>query len=192
MKQYLKALSHLTAVILMTPILLSYFFFKMVFGKTVFSGFSQFVSLFPGKLGSYLRIAFYRFAMTSCSRDCVIGFGTLFSQVDTEIGERVYVGPQCNIGSCKIEADCLIASGVHIMSGNAQHHFDSADVPVQQQGGIYEKITIGEDTWIGNGSLVMANIGKKCVVGAGSVVIREVPDHSIIAGNPAKLIRSRR
>ena len=121
----------------------------------------------------------------------MIGFGTLFAQMDTEISKGVYIGPQCNIGMCKIGENCLIASGVHIMSGSMQHGIDDIDTPIQQQKGDYKKIEIGEDSWIGNGSMVMANIGKKCVIGAGSVVTKEVPDFSIVAGNPAKLIRSR-
>ena len=191
MTQYLKLVAHLVAALLIAPVLILYFLCRLVDGNSAFAGFAQFLSLFPGKIGSYFRIAFYRFAMTRCSRDCLIGFGTLFSQPDTEIGERVYIGPQCNIGSCKIEPDCLIASGVHIMSGSAQHKFEALDIPIQQQGGSYLKIQIGEDTWIGNGALVMANVGKKCVIGAGSVVVSDVSDYSVMGGNPAKLIKTR-
>lgn len=129
--------------------------------------------------------------MTACNSDSVIGFATIFSQKDTEIGRGVYIGPQCNIGMCKIGNDSLIASGVHIMSGSMQHNFDDLETPVQQQGGRYSKIEIGEDSWIGNGSLVMANIGKKCIIGAGSVVTKDVEDYSIMVGNPARKIKSR-
>ena len=129
--------------------------------------------------------------MINCATDCRIGFGSLFSQADTEIGARVYIGPQCNIGSCVIGDDSLIASGVHIMSGRAQHGFEDIDAPIQQQQGVYQKIIVGEDTWIGNGALVMANVGNKCIVGAGSVVTKNFPDYSIIAGNPAQLIKTR-
>ena len=191
MKQRVKLVVHLVFVLFISPVLILYYLNKIVFREHTFAGFSQFLSLFPGKIGSYCRIAFYRFTMTRCHYDCLIGFGTLFSQSDTEIGKGVYVGPQCNIGSCRIESDCLIASGVHIMSGNSQHKFEDLDIPIQQQGGTYFKIQIGEDTWIGNGSLVMANVGKKCIIGAGSVVTRDVPDYSIMAGNPARLIKSR-
>ena len=86
----------------------------------------------------------------------------------------------------------LIASGVHIMSGSTQHNFDNLDRPIQQQGGVYTKIQIGEDSWIGNGALIMANIGKKCIIGAGAVVTKDVADYSIMVGNPAKLIQTRK
>ncbi len=191
MKSNLKQTIAALFVLLVFPLVLLYQITTVVSGNKCFAGFSQLLSLIPGKFGSYLRIAFYRMTMTSCENDIVIGFGTLFSQQDTEIGTRVYIGPQCNIGMCKIGADTLIASGVHIMSGSGQHLFEELDKPIQQQGGEYRKVEIGEDSWIGNGSLVMANIGKKCIVGAGSVVTRDVEDYSIIAGNPAKLIKSR-
>ena len=191
MKSAFKKALSIFFVIFILPIYVLYIFNMLLFKGKSFSGFSQFLSLIPGKIGSYCRIGFYRLTMTYCHDECVIGFATLFSQQDTEIGKGVYIGPQCNIGMCRIGDNSLIASGVHIMSGSMQHNFDDLDNPIQQQGGHYSKIEIGEDSWIGNGSLIMANIGKKCIIGAGSVVTKDVEDYSIMVGNPAKLIKKR-
>ncbi len=191
LKNTLKKTLFLVAVILVAPLLLLFFIMRAVFGQGVFAAFSHFLSLFPGKLGSYFRVAFYRFTLTKCSPLTVIHFGTLFSQLDTEIEQGVYIGAQCNIGKSKIGCNTLIASGVHIMSGKGQHNFSDLVTPIQQQGGQFCKISIGEDCWIGNGALIMANIGKKSIVGAGSVVTKDVPDYSVVVGNPAKVVKSR-
>jgi acetyltransferase-like isoleucine patch superfamily enzyme len=159
--------------------------------KSIFSGISQLLSLIPGKIGSYYRKAFFSLSMQHCNFSGVISFGTLFSHPDTEIYENVYIGPQCNIGKSVIGKNTLIASGVHILSGKNQHNFDDIDTPIQQQGGHYEKILIGEDCWVGNTAVIMANIGEKAIVAAGSVVVQEVPPFAIVAGNPAKVVKMR-
>lgn len=191
MKSLIKSLIRLLALLLTLPLLLLHSVARLVTSDGLFVPFSQLLSLVPGKLGSYCRVAFYRVAMTRCEADCFIGFASIFSQADTEIGRGVYIGPQCNIGMCKIGDDSLIASGVHILSGSGQHNFADVATPIQQQGGEYTKVEIGEDSWIGNGALVMANIGKKCIIGAGSVVTKDIPDYAIAVGNPARVIRSR-
>ena len=180
------------SVILIAPTLILYWLLRIFFKPDpLFAGFSQFLSLLPGKTGNYLRAGFYRYTMTLCSKDVVISFQVLFAQQDTEIDSGVYIGPNCNIGSCTLGKNTLLGSAVHIISGKKQHNFDDPGKFIKDQGGAFEKISIGEDCWIGNGAIILGNIGNKCVVGAGSVVIDDIPAYSIVAGNPAKIIKSR-
>ena len=159
---------------------------------SVFSGFSQFLSLIPGKLGIYIRSAFYRLACNETSDEISIGFMTLLSHRETTIREGVYIGPQCNIGKCKIAKHTLIGSGVHILSGKHQHNYDNIDAPIQDQGGTFEKIAIGSDCWIGNNSTVMASLPDQSVVASGSVYISELETPGlVIGGNPARAIKQR-
>ncbi len=194
MKALLKKTADLLCILLLSPVLVLDYLARRsgVQSDAVFVACAQFLSLFPGKTGNFLRKNYFRFAMSACASDCLIGFNVLFSHRGTEVGHGVYIGPQCNIGLCRIDRATLLGSGVHVLSGKGQHNFDDLDTPIQEQGGHFEKISIGEDCWIGNGSIIMANVGAKCIIGAGSVVTRDIPDYSIVAGNPAKVIRQRR
>jgi len=156
-----------------------------------FQGCSQLLSLIPGVPGNYLRQQFYRMTLVKCSDDCCIEFGTRFSQRGSEIGRRVYIGANCSIGLCRMEDDVMLGSNVDIISGKKQHNFDRLDIPMREQGGELEKVVIGEDSWLGNSSVVMANVGTKCIVAAGSVVVKDLPAYSIAGGNPAKVLKSR-
>lgn len=192
MKQQAKTLIHLLFIVAVSPLLLAYVLLSLVGGTAgTISAFSQFISLFPGKTGSYLRTAFYRFTLAHCSQNAFIGFGTLFSQTDTHLYDGVYVGPQSNIGACRIGRNCLLGSGVHVLSGKGQHNFSDLSTPIKDQGGTFTPVEIGEDCWIGNNAVIMADIGAHAVVAAGAVVVNPVPEKAIVGGNPAKVIKMR-
>ncbi len=191
MKQILKFLINLFFLLLVAPFILLYLILSTVFNKDeCLHGFSQFMSLFPGKIGNYLRYAFYRFTLNKCEADTVISFNVILSHQDTDIEHGAYIGPQCNIGKCRIGRDTLLGSGVHILSGKNQHHFDNAGTPIKQQGGVFTKVSIGRNCWLGNNSVVMANIGDNSIVAAGAVVVNDVPPNSVVGGNPATVIKS--
>ena len=193
MKEVLKKTLKLCFRILLLPV---YLWFELLVRfaneDSVFQSFSQYLSLIPGKLGSYSRAAFYWWTCPETSDEIAIGFLTVFSHRNTTIEQSVYIGPQCNIGKCSIGEGTLIGSGVHILSGNKQHNFSDTTRRIQDQGGQFEKITIGRDCWLGNCSIVMANISDKCIISSGGVLVKSVDEPgTILAGNPAKLIRNR-
>lgn len=192
MNFFLKQLLFTLSALLIAPITILYFAFTVILNKdALLTTTSQILCLIPGKLGVYLRGGFFRFSFKYCSPDAVISFMVLFSQADTEIAKGVYIGPQSNIGLCSIGSNTLLGSGVHVMSGKGQHNFADLNTPIKDQGGTFQKISIGKNCWLGNGAMIMANIGEGCIVGAGSVVIHDIPAYSIVAGNPAKIIKSR-
>lgn len=168
--------------------------FLSLFGNRdgTFQSFSQALSLIPGKVGIYIRAAFYRLACPDTSDEVLIGFLTVLSHRDTSIHEGVYIGPQCNIGKCTIGKNTLLGSGVHILSGNQQHDFSNSKIPIQSQGGKYTKIKIGEDCWIGNSAVLLAGVSNKSIVAAGSVLTRPIEELGAIwGGNPAAKISLR-
>jgi acetyltransferase-like isoleucine patch superfamily enzyme len=142
-------------------------------------------------MGVFLRRAFYGLTILEAGDGCTIAFGTIFATYAVRLGKTVYVGAFCNVADVTIGDDVLIGSNVSLMSGKNQHYFTRLDVPIREQGGAFERIEIGRDVWIGNGALVMANVGAGSVVAAGSVVTRDVPPFAIVGGNPARIIGTR-
>lgn len=164
----------------------------IVGGDRVFCNWTQLFSLIPGLTGVYLRHAFLRLTTKGCGEDACVSFGTLFSHPSVMLGKTVYIGNYCSIGDVTIEDDVLIASHVSIMNGCRQHGTERLDVPVREQTGHYDAVTIGRDSWIGERATVAANIGRHCIIGAGALVLSPVPDYCIAVGVPARVIRDRR
>jgi virginiamycin A acetyltransferase len=192
MKAVAKNMANLLALVVVLPLCVLYRASGLLLGcDTVFPGFSQKLSLYPGLIGAYLRRAFYRLVLPRVGRDAFIGFGTVFSHRTAEIGRNVYVGVYCCLGDVTLEDDVLIASHVSIANGGAQHGIDRLDVPIREQPGIWPRISIGCDSWIGDRAVILADVGKHCVIGAGSVVTRPIPDYAIAVGAPAKVVRWR-
>lgn len=186
-----KAIARGAARVLVLPLYVSYRVRAIFFGEQAFRSSSQLVSLLPGLVGDYIRREFYRLTLDQCGQESQVVFGTIFASRSARVGEHVYIGSHCIIGDAVIGDDVLLGCNVHILSGNAQHGTQELDRPIRLQARRFETIRIGEDTWIGNGAIIMADVGKKCVIGAGSVVVSSIPDYSVVAGNPARVIRSR-
>lgn len=192
MKCTLKLFADGLALGVVLPLVLFYRLGSLALGAgKAFPGWSQAFSLIPGLSGGYLRRAFYKLVLPRCGQDSFLSFGTTFSHPTAEVGCRVYVGISCCLGDVTLEDDVLLGSNVSVMNGSGQHGIDRLDVPIREQPGVWPRITIGEDTWIGDRAIVMADVGKHCVIGAGSVVTKPVPDYAIAIGAPARVLRFR-
>jgi acetyltransferase-like isoleucine patch superfamily enzyme len=156
-----------------------------------FHGASQAISAVPGLFGETLRHEFYRMTLEECGEDCCISYGTIFSKRGARLGRRVYIGTRCTLGLVTLEDDVLLASNVDVISGSEQHRFEDVTQPIREQGGKITRVRIGADSWIGNRSVVMADVGNGCVVGAGSVVTKPIPDGSLAVGAPARVVGRR-
>lgn len=192
MKAALKALANGVALVLVLPAVLLYWLGVLLVGRErAFPGWSQAFSLLPGLTGVYLRRAFYKCVLRRCSDDACISFGTVFSHPTAEVGRAVYVGLFCVLGDVTLEDDVLLGSHVSVMNGGQQHGIERLDVPIREQPGQWVRVTVGRDTWIGDRAVVLADVGKHCVVGAGSVVTQALPDYAIAVGSPARVLRFR-
>lgn len=109
------------------------------------------------------------------------------------VGDRCYIGYYftiLNASKVTIGNDVLIAS--HVMISSENHGTDpESDTPYMNQPLITKPVSIGDGCWIGEKVCILpgVNIGKKCIIGAGSVVTKSIPDYSIAAGNPARVIK---
>ena len=89
-----------------------------------------------------------------------------------------------------IEDDVLLAPHVHITDRN--HTFEDISLPIRKQSVVSPgPVRIKSEAWLGYGCQIMPNvtIGKHSIVAAGAIVTRDVPDYSLVAGIPAKIIK---
>ncbi|MGQ9684592.1 MAG: acyltransferase [Anaerolineae bacterium] len=160
-------------------------------GDGPFASCSQLLGLFPGVGGVYLRRGFLLMTLDKFALNCSVGFGSWFSHPQVSLGRGVCIGANCTIGMCEIGEHTLVGSNVDILSGRHQHGFADPNVPLEQQGGAFTKLRIGANVWIGNSAVVMADIGDRSVIGAGSVVVKPIPARCVAAGNPAVVKKTR-
>lgn len=108
------------------------------------------------------------------------------------IGNHVAIEQNVHIACAKmvkIEDGVLISSNVFIT--DCAHSYKDVKKRVLQQHLIVTETVIGKDSFVGSGAKILAGvkIGKHCVIGANSVVNHDVPDYSVVAGTPAKIIK---
>lgn len=106
------------------------------------------------------------------------------------VGENFFANFDCvflDVCEIKIGDNCLIAPGVHIYT--ATHPID----PMERMSGLeYGKpVTIGDNVWIGGKAVINpgVTIGNNVVIASGAVVTKDVPDHVVVGGNPARIIK---
>ena len=109
---------------------------------------------------------------------------------DVIIGDRTRIG-LCNtiIGPVIVGHDVRLAQNI-VVSG-LNHNYAEIDQPIHAQGVSTKPVVIGDESWIGANVVIVpgVTIGKHSVVAAGSVVTKNVPQYSVAAGNPAKILK---
>jgi carbonic anhydrase/acetyltransferase-like protein (isoleucine patch superfamily) len=109
----------------------------------------------------------------SIGQRCSIGRGShLVAHRSLVIGDDVMTGPNCYVT-------------------DQNHVYADPSVPIGQQWPAEDPVEVGSGSWLGAGCVLLpgTRLGRNSVVGAGAVVRGEFPDHSVVAGVPAKLVR---
>jgi acetyltransferase-like isoleucine patch superfamily enzyme len=165
---------------------------QFVIGGDAFRYASESIARLAGMRGVLWRQAFYKKTLSRCGKDVYVGFQSVFSMREAELGDRVYIGRFCSVGFAKIGDEVMLADHVQILSGGKEHILEDASADNrgnrQSYDQVYRQIRIGKGSWIGAGAVVMADVGERAIVGAGAVVTRPVASNSVVAGVPAKAI----
>jgi maltose O-acetyltransferase len=129
-----------------------------------------------------------------CGKKVNVGKGARFNRgFNIEIDDFSGIGVNCHVPE-NIKIGKYVMMGQNVIVFGAKHNFESVDIPMIKQGVTISKpVIIEDDVWIGSNVIIMPGrvVRKGTIIGAGSVLTKDFPEYSIVAGNPAKLIRSR-
>jgi maltose O-acetyltransferase len=178
---------------------LRYFLAKRAFWYAFYYGFAQFLP------ASYRFQPIGKFAKWCRAIACKRLFRSCGERVNVEQGANFYTGWEIEIGSdsslgvnCMIPYDLKVGRdvmmGPYVVIVGDSHQFDRTDVPMRLQGiKEFQPVRIEDDVWIGARAIILPGlrIGKGAIIGAGSVVTRDVPPYAICVGNPARVLKYR-
>lgn len=114
-----------------------------------------------------------------------------------EIGENCYFNHNTILngghGSAKLLIGNYVQTGPNVAFYVSNHNTINSGIPIKEQGYHEKDIIIEDDVWIGANSVITSgvHIGKGAIIGAGSVVTKDIPAYCIAAGTPAKVIKDR-
>ncbi len=150
----------------------------------------------PATFGVGLRMFLYPLFFKHCGRGLTVKQGVTF-----QFPERISIGDQVGIneytwlgGDGGIDIGDFVRIAPHVSIVSFNHAFADRNTPIKLQPSIYKKVVIEDDVWIGTHAVILAGIrvGKGAVIGAGSVVTKDVPPYTIVAGVPARVIKERK
>jgi acetyltransferase-like isoleucine patch superfamily enzyme len=127
-----------------------------------------------------------------------IGSGTEIGAQALIRNAKLFMGSNCSVntfavlqGPIQMGNEVRIAPGARIFAQN--HNFADITVSIHKQGCSSKGIVIGNDVWIGTNAVITdgVTVGSHCIIAAGAVVTKDIPDYSIVGGVPAKVIKNR-
>lgn len=147
-----------------------------------------------GWLWQAARAATARPLLDHAGRHINIEHGAYFGRgKGVSLGDRSGVGVNCRLhGPVTIGHHVMMGPDVVVISTN--HRFDDPTTPMIDQGHAgAREVVIEDDVWIGTRAIILpgVRVGRGSIIGAGSVVTKDVPSGSVVGGNPARVLRSR-
>jgi len=151
-----------------------------------------------GKLNKSLRRICVKRLFKKCGVGVNVEQGAYFGNgKDVEVGNLVGFGRNFKMLSRTLKVDDYLMMGEDVLFLGGNHNHELTDIPMSLQRSSEEKtpLYIAGDVWIGARAIVLPGckrIGHGAIVGAGSVVTKDVPDWAVVGGNPAKILKMRK
>lgn len=169
--------------------------FRVLFGKLLYELIGKHLpaSTSPIKIGqkSFRRMC-GKLILKRCGKKVNIEKGAVFSS-KCELGDFSGIGINAYVSGAIIGNHVMMGPNCCIYSFNHRH--DRIDVTMDVQGAEEERIVrIDDDVWIGSNVIILpgVKIGKGSIIGAGTVVTKDVPEYSVFCGNPGKVVKNRK
>jgi len=147
-------------------------------------------------VGPGVEIEIGRGALLRLGRWSWIGHGTKIRvhEGEAEIGAKTVLGQECTISAFQhvsIGRECIVADRVMLI--DFDHGVVEVERPIRLQGIYKRDVRVGSNCWIGYGACILrgVTVGDNCIVGSNSVVTKDVPDDTVVAGMPARPLRKR-
>jgi acetyltransferase-like isoleucine patch superfamily enzyme len=157
-----------------------------------------FLAVLPySRIGNMLRNLYWAKKFNIMGKNISVFPGVRFFGIERiTIGKKVSINCNTMIDACgggiRIGNNVLIGPNCVIRA--ADHIFSDVAIPINKQGHLGGDVIIEDDCWLGANVVVLkkVSIGKGCVVGAGSVVTKNIPAYNVVAGVPARVIGHRK
>lgn len=182
MRGFLRSVWGLIVWIGATPFLVLGWYYSR--GERFFMA-SLLVAYLPLKLGESIRQRYYSCLLNELGSNVRFKFGSYCQYPDIKIGANSVIGLFSSVGLADIGQNVHVGGYVNFLSGRKQHEIVGREYESGRR-----RISIGDGSWIGSNSVIMNDVGDNSTVGAGSVVVKPVGNSEVVAGNPAKTLKS--
>jgi maltose O-acetyltransferase len=146
-----------------------------------------------GSFGKKARYFCCKHIFLRIGKDVNVEHGVDFSDITkVEIGDNSGLGINSCIGAVSIGNNVMMGPEVYIVTQN--HRYSDLSTPMIRQGATeVQRVVIEDDVWIGARVIILPGrkVGIGAVVGAGSVVTKDVPEYAVVGGNPAQILKYR-
>lgn len=172
-----------------------YFYKLFTINNLKMTIYNCFLKRFEGLLFDLVRYSYCRLIFKKLGKGVVIS-----DHVKILCGEKIELDDNVVIpNNVILDGRGGIKIGKYTMVGfqsiilTSTHKNNRIDVPIKGQGMFTKPVIIGEDVWIGTRVIILPGItvGNKAIVGAGSVVTKDVPEYAVVGGVPARIIKYR-